>query len=158
MITLCTVKTIELGKSPASFDVELGTTIRDFFEDVLNRQFVEGQVTCNSKVLKADTVIDSDCDLYIAQMIKGNNDSIDIEFFILGGGNSFTTTVVGPATIRSVLDGLDSQTRSRLVNPDNSPAYMFSVNGTSTDINAQLPVTTSGKVRIIAAKTPKGNE
>lgn len=159
MTTYCNVKVIELRHTPAQHDVECGVTVEEFFRDVLNKEFVQGEVTINGKAVKADTEIDSDCDIFIAQMAKGNNETAEVEVIILGGGASMSTMVSMPNTVKGALESLNGTNREKLeASRDGSYPYMFSINGRNVSVGSELPTTTSGKVRIIASKAPKGNE
>lgn len=156
MPNVACVKIIQLGTPVQSFAVEAGTTVAELF-DQANRDFNQGEVTRRQTTLSEDDrVYDGDI-IYIAPMVKGNQDPFEVEIFRLGGGAAITLPASDGMSLKTILDQLGPEEKGQFFRANGQPAFEFRVNGQLISIDSTVTRPVSGKVRVICSQVVKGN-
>jgi hypothetical protein len=147
---------VQLGTEIQSFAVESGSTVGDLF-DQAGRDFNDGEVSRNQRLVSEGEYVYSDDKFYIAKMVKGNSDPFEVEFFRLGGGRAITLPAMDGYSIKTVLDQLNADEKAQFFRANGTPAFEFRINGGIATIDSVVTRPGSGKVRIICSQVVKGN-
>ena len=150
------VKIVELGTEIKSYALESGSTVADLF-DHAEREFNEGEVSRNQRLLTEDSQVYDGDTIYVAKMVKGNLDPFEVEIFRLGGGRAITLPAQDGMSIKSILDQLGAEEKAQFFRANGTPAFEFRIDGRIATVEDVPSRPASGKVRVICSQVVKGN-
>ena len=150
------VKIVELGTEIKSYAVESETTVGELFEQA-DRDFNEGEVSRNQRLLNEDSQVYDGDTIYVAKMVKGNMDPFEVEIFRLGGGRAITLPAQDGMSIKTILDQLNAEEKAQFFRANGTPAFEFRIDGQIATVDSVPSRPANGKVRVICSQVVKGN-
>ena len=150
------VKIVELGTEIKSYAVEPETTVGELFEQA-ERDFNEGEVSRNQRLLTEDSQVYDGDTIYVAKMVKGNMDPFEVEIFRLGGGRAITLPAQDGMSIKTILDQLNAEEKAQFFRANGTPAFEFRIDGQIATVDSVPSRPANGKVRVICSQVVKGN-
>ena len=150
------VKIVELGTEIKSYALESGSTVADLF-DHAEREFNEGEVSRNQRLLTEDSQVYDGDTIYVAKMVKGNMDPFEVEIFRLGGGRAITLPAQDGMSIKTILDQLNAEEKAQFFRANGTPAFEFRIDGQIATVDSVPSRPANGKVRVICSQVVKGN-
>ena len=150
------VKIVELGTEIKSYAIESGSTVADLF-DQAEREFNEGEVSRNQRLLTEDSQVYDGDTIYVAKMVKGNMDPFEVEIFRLGGGRAITLPAQDGMSIKTILDQLNAEEKAQFFRANGTPAFEFRIDGQIATVDSVPSRPANGKVRVICSQVVKGN-